>query len=244
MPTNYRMLSYLTTARQRRSVGIASNVVPINPTQISGLKLWHAVRLETGYSNGNALGTLLDFSGNGNKATQGTAANKPTYTTGGPNSQPYALFDTSNDEMTFDSSISLGKDYTVIIVMARTASGILGMVAGGSPTYWGCDASNVYHNTNGTYSTTVTTITTSTFYLLAIRRMPGSLTTYKNGAAIVGSIPGDATISLGSYIIFTGGSVVNGYGMNLCECLIYDSCISTNDLSGLFAYLNGIYALY
>lgn len=242
---NYHVTNYTNPTRRGRSLGAVSGIQPIRPQTINGLKLWHAVRRETAYVNSDPISTLNDWSGNGNKATQ-TLTARPTYTTaGGPNSQPFALFDTSNDTMNFDSAITLNKDYTIIVVAARTGAGIVGIVCGASPYYWGFDATNLYHNVDGgVYAVAATTVTTSTYYLLALRRSAGGASFYQNGAAVysTGTL-GNNAFSPGSYVTFTGGSIITA-GMNLCECLIYDSNISTNDLNGLFAYLNGVYALY
>ncbi len=240
---NYHITSYVSGLRQRRLLGPVSGIQPIRPQTINGLKIWHAVRRETAYVNSDPISTLNDFSGNGNKATQ-TGTARPTYTTaGGPNSQPFALFDTSNDCMNFDSALTASNDYTLILVMANTAASVMTAVAGTSPNYFGVDGSNMYHNVSSNIASASTTITSGTFYILGMRRSGSATTHYKNGAAVGGGGSVTTTLSFGSYVTFTGGAI-NSPGMNFCECLIYDSCISTNDLNGLFSYLNGIYTIY
>lgn len=68
------------------------------PKSISGLLLWLRADLGTNTTtNGVAVTTWNDQSGNGNNGSQGTAANQPTYVTNSQNGQPGIHFDGSND---------------------------------------------------------------------------------------------------------------------------------------------------
>lgn len=68
-----------------------------DPLSQSGLKHWGEGRLLTGFSDGNAVTTLTDQSGNGNSPTQASSTLRPLYKASGPNSQPYLQFDGVDD---------------------------------------------------------------------------------------------------------------------------------------------------
>src|SRR3990167_5696375 len=51
------------------------------PTDLSNLLLWLDASQITGLNDGDAVASWTDLSGNGNHATQSTAAAKPTYKT-------------------------------------------------------------------------------------------------------------------------------------------------------------------
>lgn len=75
----------------------------VNPFQTgnssvpAGLILWLAAWKETGKSDGDAMATLTDFSGNGRDFTQSDSGKRPLYKTNILNSQPAFRFDGSDD---------------------------------------------------------------------------------------------------------------------------------------------------
>jgi Concanavalin A-like lectin/glucanases superfamily len=82
------------------------------PASLSGLRLW--LRSDMGITlNGSTVSAWDDQSGNGNNATQGTAANQPTYqATGYPGSKPGVLFDGADDFLIADgmAAVLTGSD--------------------------------------------------------------------------------------------------------------------------------------
>jgi hypothetical protein len=80
------------------------------PTDISGCKVWLRAESLTGLSDGDALGTWTDLSGNGNDAVQATAGAKPLYKASVLNNHAVIRFDGLNDAM-------------------KTAAGIMGTTA-------------------------------------------------------------------------------------------------------------------
>lgn len=62
-----------------------------------GMVLWLAAWKETGYSDGDAMATIKDWSGNGRDFTQATSGSRPQYKTGILNSQPAFRFDGTDD---------------------------------------------------------------------------------------------------------------------------------------------------
>lgn len=67
------------------------------PDQVTGLTLWLKADAIAGLSDGDPVGTWSDSSGQGNHATQATAAKKPTYKTNIINGLPAVRFDGVDD---------------------------------------------------------------------------------------------------------------------------------------------------
>lgn len=99
--------------------------------------------------------TWYDQSGNGNDATQTTAANQPQIVSGGSvlttNSKPSLKFDGSNDGMNLTNSISAAANHTQILVQKMTSNvgfmGFCGPKSGSANTLYGPTMFPFYSNT-------------------------------------------------------------------------------------------------
>jgi hypothetical protein len=91
------------------------------PTDISGLKLWLKAD-SLSLSDGDAVASWTDSSGNSNAASQGTAANKPTYKASIINSLPVVRFDGSNDYLTIARNAGLEPTACTIFAVVRASS--------------------------------------------------------------------------------------------------------------------------
>lgn len=78
-----------------------------SPAALQGLALWLVGDRSPVTLNGNTISQWNDFSGNGNHAAQGTAANQPAYAPGGMNGLPAADFDNANDLLTVAAAASI-----------------------------------------------------------------------------------------------------------------------------------------
>lgn len=88
-----------------------SLVLSLSPT------FWAAARKETTYSDTDSVGTITDWSGGANNATQGTAGERGTYRTGIINGHEAFLLDGSNDNYVVATNpISNINSATVFIV--------------------------------------------------------------------------------------------------------------------------------
>ena len=76
----------------------------------------------TGLSNGDAVASWPDRSGNGYNATQTSAANKPTYRASGQNSKPYLEWDGSNDVLDIASGGGISDDFTLVVAGKRDST--------------------------------------------------------------------------------------------------------------------------
>lgn len=98
------------------------------PTHIAGCKLWlradrglwqDAARTTPATADGDPIGAWEDLSGNGNHATQSTAAAKPTLKLGVMNGQPVIRFDGVDDWLA-TGNLSL-TSFTIILVFKASA---------------------------------------------------------------------------------------------------------------------------
>ena len=86
------------------------------PTDLSNLLLWLDASQITGLNDGDAVASWTDLSGNGNHATQSTAAAKPTYKTNIINGLPVVRFDGGDFLSTFTTGIT---NWSMWFVFAR-----------------------------------------------------------------------------------------------------------------------------
>lgn len=95
------------------------------PLSIPGLVAWYDASRITGLSDGAAVATWEDSSGNGNDLTQATAGLRPTYQTGELNGLPIVREDGSDDYMSVDFGASpASQPYSVYMVFRlHTLSG-------------------------------------------------------------------------------------------------------------------------
>ncbi len=107
------------------------------PAGVKGCSAWYDASDVDGdgdaaniYSNGDAVQTWVDKSGNGRNAVQATAGNRPSYVSSSINSKPVIRFDGSNDRMV--ANLYVGNPYSIFIVYkgnsnnGRLLSGDLG----------------------------------------------------------------------------------------------------------------------
>lgn len=92
----------------------ATGVTAIEPDAITGLQLWLDANAIVGLVDGDPVSTWDDESGNGNDATQGTAANQPVYKTNIVNGLPVVRFDNTNDGMV--TGYTASNPYTLMYV--------------------------------------------------------------------------------------------------------------------------------
>ena len=99
----------------------------VGPAAAPGLRLWLEPSKETQYAADAPIGSLTDWSGNGNHATQATAGNRPVYKTGVLNGLPVARFDGSNDYVA-PAAIDLTGTAAVTVYMIFSAASGADMV--------------------------------------------------------------------------------------------------------------------
>jgi hypothetical protein len=138
--------------RRERNVGYPYG----QPLPLTGQLVWYAANTES-YSDGDAVGTLNDRSGNGRNATQATAGYKPTFKTNILNGLPGILFDGSNDRLEMPTTVAITDPITLIAVLQTVtlpASGHFAFIwhlndTTGNEGVWLGDAPAGYHAFQG-----------------------------------------------------------------------------------------------
>ena len=90
------------------------------PTFVASSRLWLDANFLEGLSDTDPITTITDRSGQGNDATQATAAKKPTYETNEMKGRPVARYDGVDDYLAaaHDTSLDMGtSDFTVWMVL-------------------------------------------------------------------------------------------------------------------------------
>jgi hypothetical protein len=233
------------------------------PTDISGLQLWAAARNIDGLSDGEAISTWPDLSGNGNDLTQ-SGSQRPTWETNEINSLPCARFDGSNDSMDANAIASTfsGSDKPISVFM------VCKDVASTSFDYaWSFGSSS----TNNPWFA-LRPDDNSGWEVLRSDDVPTLITVNSGGdntdqAYHVHSIifPGttvshyiDTAVQINAAAMDAGTMTVDQFGLaglhrtgeganyqiDIAEILIYDSALSAADQLLVETYLNGLYAIY
>jgi hypothetical protein len=108
----------VTATRTLTLVPTATATTGAGPGGVVGVALWLDAGQLTGLSNGQAVATWSDASGNGHTATQGTSASRPVFVASAVNAQPAVQFDGVNDYLQNTSFATLsGKTGTTAFVV-------------------------------------------------------------------------------------------------------------------------------
>lgn len=203
-------------------------------------------------SDGTAIGSLLDKSGNGRHLYQSTAAAKPTYKTSIFNSTYPAIRNAAGDYMALTSGGNPGgTNLSVYAVINRTSEAGLRALLGdaaGTPNYMIWDGNPAGTNQVRAYrknaqGSTDTNLTNSADHLLAVV-FAGTSSTIRvddnsNSTGTTGAGGGTSDLYLGKY---DGQSSWIG---DIAEMLIYDTNHTVTSGDGLLVrqYLDQKYAL-
>lgn len=204
------------------------------PTDIAGCVLWLRADGITGLSDGDAVTTWPDESGEGNDATQATTAKKPSYETGVLNGLPVVRFDGVDDLLQGSSDLTvrtifavvksddLAPEYDGLVTGQAGTDGDLGLLVTPSGYYTNSQSGAIWY-VNGTQTSSVADW--SEFHIAVVKWSGYDYTTsYQIG--------NDRGI---------GGRYLQG---DVAEILIYDSVLSDGDREAVRDYLNDKYAIY
>ena len=234
------------------------------PNKIAGLALWLKADAITGLSDGDAIGTWADSSGNGRNATQATAGAKPAYKTGIVNGQPVVRFDGGDVLANALAQLPL-RTRSIFIVTQETGdaaySGILVLnPAAGSDNSRtdgltinvsdGAKQLRVEGSTPSAYTLDLTAggLLPLGIYADIATAATGAL--YANGT-LANTSPlfteFDA-LSAGGYVLggrFLSGAVDAGYRFlgDIAEIIVYDSALSDSNRQAIEAYLSAKYGI-
>lgn len=101
---------------------LASIPSTFNPATLAGIKLWLKADAITGLTDGQAVSSWIDSSGNGFNATQGNGSYQPIYKTNIKNGLPVVRFDGNDDFLaTVNGAISdITNEITVFAITATS----------------------------------------------------------------------------------------------------------------------------
>ena len=217
------------------------------PASIAGLQLWLDAAQIAGLSDGDAVSTWADASGNANDVTQGTASSRPTYQTNELNGKPCVRFDGVDDFLRC-TTFSQAQPLTILCVSKLTETGIatrrmfdgatsrvligqqfapdlLFFAGSTAPNYTGYTLPWPWRYYTGVFN-------------------GASSQQFVNGASIGTANPGtqaltDLLVGCGFYL----GSPTEFWLGDIAELIIYDSSLSAGNLALLHAYIASKYGL-
>lgn len=216
------------------------------PTDLANLVLW--LKADDGPDDpvdDQPVATWSDKSGNGRDATQGTAAQQPTYKTDIQNGKPAVQFDGVDDDLA-TTNFTITQPYTIFVVDRN-------LTPGGAPKV---HISNKAANNNGIhdaaghggtylYSGSIVGIsaTPQNFHIYQVA-WNGAATDYAidGGSLVEGINPGAAANPDGLVLGSLGAT--NHANIQICEVIVYDPAIADADRISVRDYLNDKYAIY
>ncbi len=218
-----------------------------DPSSISNLAMWEKADAITGVSNGGAVATWSDSSGNGRDLTQATSGNRPTYQTNVVNGKPVVRFSAASSQH-ITNSTNFTTPVTVIYVGKQTGGAnqrVLTSVGNNWLLGFWNGAKNVAYLNGWVAGAGVPgSPATDTSWHVYSAVETGSLSSvYGDGTLLASNASGVAGpngISIGCWA-FSG--VTECSNADVAEVLVYNSALSGNDRAAIENYLNRKYAL-
>lgn len=222
---------------------------PFSPADVAGLWTWLKADAVTGTSNGAALNTWADSSGNGRNATAG--AGVPTYQTNVVNGQPAVRFNGIDTFYSLPSMAALTAG-TVFVVLKRNLDPPVdgnktGLWVLGSdptlPTAWPWTDGIIYEQAGTTARKTTVDPGPSlaSWGLYMVRSAANDWSSYLNGTQLfstaTNTVGFHASPRLGAH---TATFLLDG---DVAEFLLYSTAVSATDRDSIEAYLASKYGL-
>ena len=239
----------------RRRIGGLNPGGGFSPRAIPGLVFYVDASYITGLNDGDSVTTWSDLSGNGNDATQETAAAKPVYKVNIINGRPVVRFDATDDNLVITNGGTLFRNKpggTVIAVVAFNLTGNKQYLAALTPSGAGRiigAASPGYRilDTDGFTGVTFPTLSTGTFYVLSlIVNAPSAQGTgYRDGTAGTTANGGTAgnfsdTSGLRTTLGIASTATLNG---DLAAIVMYDRVLTAIERFRVERYFGSHYGI-
>lgn len=243
---------------------------PFTPSSISGLKFWvQADNLSL--SDGDPVATWTDLSGVGNTVTAASTA-RPTYKTNIQNSKPIVRFDGSANVMNKasfsgvdgltgmtiflvvkEAALTINKVYLTKWDYASQGSWAFQTGDGSSDQVTGYIADSITDTGTNHNQSNDANLTTA-FYILAMvydgsQSAANRLQFYKNGTLLtttnVGTIPTSLTTCTADFRVGQfGGALTRNFNGDFGEIEIFNSALSSTNMTNMWTYLNARWAAY
>jgi hypothetical protein len=209
--------------------------MPFAPTDIAGLQLWFRSDSITGLSDGAAVATWSDESGNGKHATQATAAKRPVWKRNILNRRPAVRFDRAASQFLSTTLSQNGIAAATICSVHRStdATNRQGIAGGGGSNglfveEWNGSAGLSAVNVRRTYTNSAAT---AAFYTWEYDGAAPAMYAWKNGTSKTltgaGVIP--ASIVNGTWLLGATADSSNGLSGDLYEVCVWHAVISNAD---------------
>lgn len=218
-----------------------------SPSDVSNLEVWLDAGTITGLSDGDAVTTWTDLSGNSNSPTQATASKKPLYKTSIINGLPVVRGDGSDDylQVTFGAALSQPNTVFVVCKFVNLGTGDYRFVFDGigvtrHAIYRKNQAAHTWWYYAGTERDSGDVADTSAHILVAV--FNGASSSLRlDGAEIVATDPGSQT--LGGITLFNDQSFALPGNIDIAECGVYDAGLSAGNIGLLETYLSTKYGV-
>ena len=230
------MTNYSAVRGRSRRPGLIDELAQATwtPLQISGLQEWLDASAISGLSDDDFVAQWDDTSGNGNHATQGTEANRPTYKTNRLNGRPAVYFPSAKSMVT---SYSLSNPYTLFLVYVRRAEG--NRVIQGALNWLIGPYSGTHAFYNGGWVGSGVAVAVDQAVYTTVTSSSGASAMRQNGVA-KGSAGSDGLPST-LYIGYGGAYASEQAIADTLELLVYNSVLSAGNIALVEAYLAAKY---
>jgi hypothetical protein len=235
--------------RQRRASAWPQPAPPFLPSDITGLQLWLDASDASTLYDATSGGSLVaadggvarweDKSGNARHATQSTSANRPTRKAAIQNGRDAIQLDGSNDVLTV--SYTYGSQVSLFMVTSRAANTERYLFGGsnqsGTPAIISQYSSKAFEWFNDPDRFTIQTTSTGVNLVVVTQQDSVAVTGYYNGTQSATSSP-SASIS-GKTLSFLGAANATQAQaqITLCELVVYNSVLSSQDRQSVETYL-------
>jgi hypothetical protein len=227
----------------------------------AGMQVWLQADSITGLTDGQAVSTWSDSSGNGRNATQPTAANRPVYKTNIKNGKPVVRFTGTNSQfLTFGQLAALQFDpasqrFTIFVVyfvaLGNTGSFLTWRMTGngGYQTFTTINAQGIHLRGTTANSPVISTQAWNIGVWVGESNTTGDL--YRNSAlevdnAVVGTETPLSTIDvlLGARRSTNNTDTTFPLTGDIAEVIAYNRVLTTDESKKVTQYLKEKYALY
>lgn len=221
-----------------------------NPLSLSGLVAWYDASQITGLTNGQAVATWPDLSGNGNDLTQGTAGFRPIYKTDILNGMPSVRgdgvddrLDTSNDGLLLSQPTTIG-----VVVVFRSdfdnSPVIFDSLGGNRQVLWIEPVAVVppeIHWYAGNVVAAGVNVAVDTAYIFNVVYNGASSTLRRNGTQIDADDAGST--GLDDLRLFNDFNLSNALNGDILEFWLYSAALSTAQQQQLESYAASKYGV-
>lgn len=222
------------------------------PDDLSGLVCW--LKADTlALTDGDAVASWTDDSGNSNTPTQATAANKPTFIDNALNGKAVIRFD-GNDGLVMPTEGNFDLATPTIFLVARRTSGSAAMgksTTGSSGAdrrkmFIGIGSSSIAYTSGNDSAGINVTATTANWNMFGVATVSNSQhSMYLNGTQTNSTVTlSDSTTNNAAFIIGSNFSVgTEPFNGDIAEIIIYNRPLAGSEVVGLQNYLTATYNL-